>query len=324
MDMLILRALQGHATSEEASRLRIWRNESLTNEAIYRDLSRIWSGLSDVDFETIAPAPSAICLQAEVPQVGTSSYRRTSRSAWIGISAVAATIAIYLGSEAIGTRLLRTDAPVIQVKQLSTGASETLMTQLSDGTTVYLAPNSTLQVVLTATLREVRLEGRAFFGVAEHGALWPFVIRGSRGMVQVLGTRFEFWTADDSLRVVVVDGKVDFTTAGENVQLADGQMSRTGIDVPTTVVPLENVDEMFDWMGRTLVFENTPLEKVALEIESRYDAVVEVQGADLARRTISGGFEKLSFEDLVLVICRVAAAECIVEEGRAVISSRLR
>src|SRR5690606_36862769 len=102
------------------------------------------------------------------------------------------------------------DGRVLQIGQLATGTSETLMTQISDGTIVYLAPNSSLQVSPTPGVREVWLEGKAFFGVAKHGADWPFRVRSDRGTVNVLGTRFEFSTEATDARVVVVDGKVDF------------------------------------------------------------------------------------------------------------------
>lgn len=328
MDELIIRSLQGCASPGEEELVRAWRNQSPAIEAHYQDLVLIWSNLPDSDIETTPPSAALIRGMAEASAVIPihGGKRRPASTRFHKMIAAAAVVAVVAFG---GNLLLRQEEvvqPVLQIEQLATGSSETLMTELSDGTIVYLAPNSTLQVSPTPGVREVRLEGKAFFGVAKYRADWPFVVRSDHGSVHVLGTRFEFSTESGDARVVVVDGLVDFTSnsspSGSVVQIRGGQMSRAADGLEPVVVEAGDVDAMLDWMGSTLVFENTPLDQAAREIEARFGAVVELQSDDIARQTITGGFKDSTFDEVVSTICRVVDAQCSIDGTRAVISMR--
>lgn len=325
MEARIIQVLQGHASPAEVAAVRAWRGESPENEALYRELTTLWAGLPEIAIETTPPPASMIRARAEAPEViSLDSRRPPQRRSWIPALAIAASIALLIVAGPLLVRQLEPDHPTLRIEQLATGAAETLMTQLSDGTTVYLAPSSTLRVSETRGVREVWLDGKAFFGVTSHGPDWPFVVRSDRGTVHVLGTRFEFATDEAALRVVVLDGKVDFSSAGENVEVVGGQLSVAEAGSRPVVMEVQNIDEAFDWMGPHLVFENTSLVQAAREIERRFGAIVEVRGEELGRQTISGGFRERTFREVVSTICRVMSAECVIEGARAVISARSR
>jgi transmembrane sensor len=324
MEELIIRALQGRATPEELAKIARWRVASPSNEHDYQLLSELWRDLPQPDVETIPPSPAAIRRLEAAPSAIPFKSRSRPRP-WPGLRgvALAASIALLLLLSAdLIRRRSGADSPTLQIARLATGPSETLMTKLSDGTTVFLAPNTALEVSSTRGIREVRLDGRAFFGVAKHGEDWPFVVQGSNGTVRVLGTRFEFSTRDDSTRVVVVEGRVNFAVDQDRLELSAGQMGIAGGDRQLELHPVQNVDEVLGWMGSTLIFENTRLDHAAREIERRYGAVVEIRSDELARRTISGGFKDRTFNEVVRVICRVVSAECTISETRAVIAER--
>jgi ferric-dicitrate binding protein FerR (iron transport regulator) len=348
MDNLIIRSLQKRTTPEEEALLLSWRESALENERAFRALADLWSLTSIAapapaaapppDFEAILetldeepePAPEVDVTSEPIapavrPRAGArSEARRPARSAWrrrgrvVGI-AIAASIGFFMVTSDLGQPRVGPAEPVLQIAQLATDDSETLMTQLSDGTTVYLAPNSTLRVSPRPGVREVWLDGRAFFAVAKHGEGWPFSVRSDRGTVHVLGTRFEFATAGEAARVIVVDGRVDYAAAGGQVQLTDGQMSVPDATGQPVRVEVSDVGDLLGWMGTALVFEETPLDKAAREIERRYQAVIELRGTSPGSQTISGGFKNRTFGEVVDAICRVLGAECSIGSDRAVI-----
>ncbi len=343
----IIKSLQKRTTPQEEASLLVWRRSSRENEEVYQSIANLWllAGAATPAPERTPPDIDLIIEQAEhpadgedlpargVPGSGTATqpgegnhftvsagrYQKPVR--WFTRLAVAASIALLLVQSNPQKPYERPDTQLLQIAQLSTGASETLLTRLSDGTTVFLAPNSTLRVSPTQGVREVWLEGRAFFGVARSEQTWPFYVRHAHGTVRVLGTRFEFSSVGEELRVVVVDGQVDVETADESVQLAGGQMSLSTGDNGPVVINVSDPRELLDWMGGALIFENTSLPQAAREIEREFGATIEVRGGDIAGQTISGGFKDQTFSDIVANICHVVAAECVIEGRHAVIAS---
>jgi transmembrane sensor len=117
---------------------------------------------------------------------------------------------------------------------LLTKAGERKTLTLPDGTKIWLSPSSSLQYPdqLTGNLREVKLEGEAFFEVAkdkEH----PFVIHSGQMDTRVVGTSFNIqsYKIQAKYLVTVVTGVVNVSTPGalngkrSNVVLRPGQRS---------------------------------------------------------------------------------------------------
>ena len=324
MEELIIRALQGQATPEELAKIARWRVASPSNDHHYQLISELWADLLESDIETTPPSPATIRRIEAAPSAIPlrSRPRPRLRASFRGVALAASIALILLLSAHLVRQRTGADSPTLQIARLATGPSETLMTKLSDGTTVFLAPNTSLEVSSTRGIREVRLEGRAFFGVAKHGDDWPFVVQGGKGSVTVLGTRFEFSTREHDTRVVVVEGRVNFAVDEDRLELGAGQMGIAGDDRQLQVLEVENVDEVLGWMGSALVFEDTPLDEAAREIERRFGAVVEINSDALARRTVSGGFKDRTFTEVVGVICRVVSAECTIGDAYARIAPR--
>src|SRR5690606_4912901 len=137
-----------------------------------------------------------------------------------------------------------TPLPTLRLEQVTTGPSETVMTELSDGTIVHLAPGSHIRVMDAENRREVWLEGRAFFGVASHGDQWPFVVRSRLGNVKVLGTRFELSTENEDLRVVVVEGQVNLLTGAEQLEIRANQMTVATLSAEPVLREIQDLDEL--------------------------------------------------------------------------------
>lgn len=311
---LIIRVLQGQATPSERARLSEWRARSLEHEARYQEIAQLWRELEEPEIASVPPTVDEILTEsARRSRQGGSVWRR-----W-PILAAAASLLLAVGIGRQFATLLENRGTALEPLDLATSAVETKLIQLSDGTLVHLAPGSRLQTVPAPHGREVWLEGRAFFGVAKREGS-TFVVRSPAGEVEVLGTRFELSTREGEARVVVVDGRVSLSLSGHDLQLAARQMVEAADSAAPVVRQVEDLEAVLAWMGRSLVFHDTPLRQAAEEIQTRYGGTIEVTDPTLAEQTISGGFHDRSFDQVLRTICQVLSADCLIQGAYARIS----
>jgi ferric-dicitrate binding protein FerR (iron transport regulator) len=66
-----------------------------------------------------------------------------------------------------------------------------------------------------------------------------------------------------------------------------------------------------------LLFQGTPLERVAEEVGRQFGRTVDVRGEDLRALRISGTFEEERFDEVILALCQTAGAECALTDDGA-------
>ncbi len=299
MDDLITRFLRGEARPGEIAQLAAWRQAASENEQHFRSMAAVWRATAPDH----APRPTAasIIRQAEGRRPSFSVRRMATLAAML-------VLGLAIGEFRPGAR----SQLMLSMTELVTGATEMATTRLSDGTVVRLAPASRLQVVESAKRREVWLDGKAFFAV-EASERDPFVVRTRAGEAQVLGTRFQVEVKDEDFRVIVVEGRVDVGAGGARVSVGGGQAAYSSAGVPPSVVETPNVAGLVDWMGAVLIFESTPLYRVAQEVERRFDIQVSIADPALRNRTITAWFGEEEVEPVLSVICRIADVRCVID-----------
>jgi transmembrane sensor len=304
----IVRVLSGEAGELEALKVERWRQASPENERTFQEFAHTWNltGLNDT-CEAIPPVPSAkqiVDLVERRKRGATPLPRRPQwpHSGWVWAAAAAAVLAV-------GARVWMTrDAGVTY----STGPGQTVTVPLADGSFVRLAPNSTLRLH-DASQRAVDLDGTAFFAVATDSTD-PFVVRTASGSAEVLGTRFEMKADADSLRLVVVEGRVRLAGAGERVEVGRGNVSRIVDGAAPTAPQGVNVWEILDWPEGLLLFQATPFAQVAEEVSTFFDIPFAVDDSVLALRSVTAWFGDEPLEDVVNTVCRVVGAQCTIGE----------
>jgi len=305
VDDLIVRVLEGVAGSRDRSRLEGWRRSEPENEHTFQQFVRVWELGEPASLAAIVSSPpplERITAEAErrrvhvIPLVRSFKVRRL-HFAW----AAAAIIAIAVG---IGVRSTLREPSLL----LSTGPSETSTRQLADGSVVRLGPDSWMQVRGVAQ-RSVHLEGSAFFAVATDSAT-PFVVHTDVGVAEVRGTRFEVRVDADSLRLVVVEGSVDLSAAGNDVAVDDGAVSRIVAGSAPSTPEQVDVWQLLDWPGGLLIYQATPLDQVVREISAFFDRPIVVRNAELSGIRVTAWFEDQSFEQVVSTICAALGVEC--------------
>src|SRR5690606_37793228 len=236
--------------------------------------------------------------------------------AWARAGVAAAAAAVV----ALGViRPWRDDGPAaVAAREFATGRAEGVTFQLDEGSIVRLGPASRLELRPAREATEVFLEGRAFFAVAK-GYGRRFIVRTPSGEAAVLGTRFEVDTRGDDLRIVVVEGKVTVTREGRRGEVAGGEGGVAAAGAEPQVQRVDNVHELLDGRGRSLVFRDTPLDQVAREIGHRYGIEVRLADGALAARTVTAAFTDQSLDHVLDVVCRVVDARWEERDGAAVI-----
>ena len=163
---------------------------------------------------------------------------------------------------------------------------------LPDSSEVFLGPGSKLTIPekFTGNLREISLEGEAFFQVTKNPKK-PFVIHTGTVQTRVLGTSFKIEAFKNKpLTVAVVTGKVrvdDYTrnrhtslavlTLGQKVTYNNGR----------TTAGKAAIEETSAWMDGRQVFNQQALHDITDVLERWYNVKFEYKTAKKAEEKIS-------------------------------------
>jgi transmembrane sensor len=304
----MVRVLSGEASELEELKLERWRQATPENERTFQEFAHAWNltGITDSQ-EVLPPAPSAkdVIALAERRSGGAIPHQRRPRMRYLAWTwAAAATVLI-----AVGVGVWDSRASDVTFR---TGAGQTATVPLADGSVVRLAPNSTIRL-RGASQRSVELDGTAFFAVATDST-HPFVVRTSSGNAEVLGTRFEIKANPDSLRLVVVEGRVRLAASGAEVEVGKGAVSHIVDGAAPTAPEVANVWDLLDWPEGLLMFQATPFAQVAEEVSVYFDVPFAVEDSVLAQRSVTAWFGNEPLEDVVSTVCRVVGAQCTIGE----------
>jgi ferric-dicitrate binding protein FerR (iron transport regulator) len=329
MDHLMFRSLKRQTTPSEEEALLEWRRSAPENEAAYRELAQLLSAVTqgaEAGRPDAGPAPRAADLlaaarggDATLRPAGTRAARNRpwsrSLTAWLpgGIAAAVVLALVVLRPAPEPEPSLAFGADEFQ-----TGTNDVATISLRDGTVIRLAPQSRLRVTGSLGAREVTLDGRAFFAVPRIDGD-PFTVRSQAGDVVVLGTRFDAEARGDEIKLLVVEGLVALSAAQERIEVGAGEMGRAVHGAMSLPVRVEDPYGELAWMGDFLVFQRTPIERVAVEIERHFGMRVEVLGNDLDRLTVTASFTDADADDVLGIVCRVLTAECSIAGDHATI-----
>lgn len=307
MDDLILRSIDGELDAATERRLTLWRKASPDNERRYRELERLSAALVAAGRRrpAVSLPPSADSVLNAVRERRDGRWR--ARPGWLAAAAALLTAA-GLG---YGAGRDRTDLPVpFTAREMTAGPNEATTVHLNDGSVVRLGPSSRL-VIGERGPRDVWLEGTAFFAVAKQDGA-RFTVRSRGGDATVLGTRFEMKTSDDQFRVVVVEGTVEVRNdAGQQVRLDGGQMAFSSAGGQPAVSRVEEPLRLLGWVGKVLLFRDTPLEQVVREIENSYPVHVVIDDRRLHHHLVTGTFADQPVDQLLSTVCQLLGADCV-------------
>lgn len=312
-DELIVRVLSGSADAEEVDALGRWCREAPGHDRYVRDLRGVWAATAPPPPH---PVPAAALAATIVATAGCPSTpgRAPAHTRWLGLAAAVAVLFLGVWRSApwrAGDAFLTWEA----------GSATSVTATLPDGSLVRVAPGGRLRTLDADGERRYALEGGAFFAVA-HDERRPFVIEAGAVVVRVVGTRFEIGRTDAGITTAVLDGRVSVSGPGGTAELGGGALAVFEGEAPPV---LERPPDLLARLRRpedALVFQGTPLARVAEDVARRFRRTVTVEDAALGERRVTGWFGPEDFEAVVGAVCAVVDAACTVSDTSASLRPR--
>jgi len=324
IDELIFRALKGVATPAEEAELMRWRMRSPENEAHYAQLAAMLRATDSVEaMRERSEPPMADITRAQpvVIEFPMSAGRAMRRRPRLGFSAGMLAAAMVIAIGLIFFQPFRNQQLVLAAAEYITSDSETAVVRLGDGSVVRLAPNSRLAVLPSTDVRQVRLDGRAFFAVSENRDI-PFLVETTSGRTKVLGTRFDVEASEQETRVIVVQGRVELATSAGEVELNANEVSVVRRDEVPGKSHVRDVQRLLNWLDTFVVFQETALTDVANEIESRFGIAVRITDPSLEQQTVTGWSISRTPADILTRVCPAVHARCEVSDTLVLIQPK--
>ncbi|MES2179918.1 MAG: FecR domain-containing protein [Gemmatimonadota bacterium] len=212
----------------------------------------------------------------------------------------------------------RADTPVQRV--VATAAGERTTIRLSDSTVVALGPATTIRYRITASRRDVELEGLANFRVV-HDSARPFVVRARNAVATDIGTEFSVraYAVDSAVHVSVLHGEVGLAGSGSStgVRLIAGTAGH--VDALGRAIRDEERSALAGtaWVDGRLLFENEILANVAIELSRWFDVTVDIPDPSLARKRITAVYTTPSLTGVLEALSATADAR-FEQRGRTI------
>jgi len=167
--------------------------------------------------------------------------------------------------------------PVLAI--VETGAEEQKELTLPDGSVVLLNENSRLVYVKDFAVREVNLEGEAFFEVTKQNGQ-SFEIKTKTTKTRVLGTSFNVRAYEEMpVEVAVVTGKVAVESISAEAKTAVTLLPNEGVIYDAIANKMEKNKQTSNnslaWKTQELVFDNMALGNVLETLERYFEVEIE-------------------------------------------------
>jgi len=318
---LIIKYLSGSINREENDRLNKWLESDVKNKKLLSLFERVWNTHEKegdkVNMQTAwnnVAKKAGIALPFEETKISTIPVQIPKRQK---VSPYGYQILRYAAVFLLAVSLIflfkkNTQTSVTPGQQqilVQYGKQNNII--LPDGSKVILDAGSKLSFPkgFAGGVREVYLSGEAYFEVT-HNPEKPFVIYANKGIVTVLGTKFNVraWKFDnEEVKVVVAEGTVSLRANTANEETAaiinKGKMSYlTDTHLEASRPKEVNIYSHLAWMDRDLILENTPLNEVLDRLARWYNLQFELPSQVYEKVRITGTFQKKSVAHILEAI----------------------
>lgn len=293
---------ESELSAEERERFDQWLAESPVHVREYLAAAELWGELRASDDWTTQSTDELVAQARASANVVSFPTKLTAIEPEIEVPrrrhgkqlAIAASALLALGVAVTGWMTgfrLGTDV-------LATERGEQRSTVLADGSLVQLNTMTRIEVDFDAHARRIHMsQGEAFFRVA-HDTSRPFEVITPFGVVRAVGTEFNVYSRSRDMRVAVVEGKVQVSSADKAGIAAVPTLvgAREAVEVmagvaETKALPATQTELATAWRQRRLAFENERLDAVVAEF-NRYNRVaMRIDDAELAAFQINGVFD---------------------------------
>lgn len=329
---LIARKLSGEASPEEIKELDTLLKEYPEDAYFHSLLADYWTAPvsvidedadSEAHFRHILDAAASEAQEPEAGPVSEPVYK--SRPHYIRtLLAVAAVFAGLIFFSWLYVKQFRSQSGIAETSRIETiakpGAKSRLL--LPDGSTVWLNSGSRISypASFTDSLREVELEGEAYFDVAKNAGR-PFVVHTRDIDVRVLGTAFNVkcYPEDGRTEATLIRGSVLVSKTGgsrqetvllrphEKVVVYRAPENVSAVPHEMIVKPLKRnaADTAMvetAWVYNKLVFDGEDFREIATEMERWYNVKIVINDSTIARYRFHAKFENESITEVLAAL----------------------
>ncbi len=197
-----VRLTSGDVRDEEYETFASWLAEDAEHAAAYSCVEKL-----SEQIEILAKHDSASLDRLVAGKKNASQPLSANMGSFPPRFAIAASVAVVLAVAAVVVGYNRLN-PAIEQFTIAAPAAQVHTAQLSDGSTIVLAPGAEMKGVYSKSKRRVTsLSGVSFFDV-ESNAKRPFLIELAEQTITVVGTQFEIASFDSHQSVAVAEGVV--------------------------------------------------------------------------------------------------------------------
>lgn len=234
-------------------------------------------------------------------KVKISAVRSAYKFKWGWVAAAAAMISLILLFTVPGEQETASEVQVPVVKEIVSEHGQRTHLRLSDGTRVILNAGSKIIApeTFSDSLRQVQLEGQAFFNVATDSTR-PFLVSTDRAVTEVLGTKFDIraYSEDELVEVTVAEGKVALRSKQDSTnfkgkEISQNQQRSLSPEGISRVKRVEDLAVHLGWTEGKLVFSNQQFLRVKRTLERYYNITIEIKSDNrdqLNDRRFTGSF----------------------------------
>ncbi|MBT1704612.1 FecR family protein [Chryseosolibacter indicus] len=292
---LIARYLSNQASDLEQDQLLDWVSQDILHQKIFHEFKEAWESQHVREDKYNAH----LALKAVNEKIDAqNSNVHTLR---IPLFKVAATITLLIACS-ITIRFIFKATPPSETMVTAITTTKTDTIYLEDGSRVILNKNSSLSYPkkFNSKVREVKLNGEAFFEVA-HNSAKPFKVIGKHVTTQVLGTSFNIHTTKQYSTVTVISGRVKvFNDQREAILNIADQIKADSSN--TFLITRIDTDEVTGWIDNSFSFKDSPLDIVVTQIANRFDLENNVDPESIKDCVITARFRNESLEDILKAI----------------------
>ncbi len=170
---------------------------------------------------------------------------------------------------------------------------------LPDGTDLWLNAGSKIKygIPFIRESRQVDLSGEAYLNVIKNEKI-PFIVHSGNAEVKVVGTQFNVkaYPEDKQIEVALKEGSVEFYYIKGDCQKIFTKLNPNDflvLNKKDNKVTKENkeLDKYISWHQNIMIFDDTPMQEVALTLERWYGVKVIITGNEIKNYKFTTTFE---------------------------------
>jgi len=334
---LFRKYIKNECTTEELYELLDALKDSKSNSQLHLITRTLWQAINqqpnkmptETERKLLQAEVNKLLNQAQSTKVRYPFFMKSVYTCIMSVAAVAAVL-VLIGVGTIHFTRLGNNTPdntvlaISDFKYFNTDDNATRQISLPDGSHIHLNKNTELRIVANQfnhKLREVWLEGEAFFEVAKNPEK-PFIIHTGAMQTKVLGTSFNVkaYPGLSEQVVSVCTGKVKVAKAdGQFIQITPDQRAVFNRKTNALIAGVADGKFAASWRNGDIVFDHADRDEIGLRIRQEFGKKVLIQNNVLSNIHFIASYpSQTNLERIVKTIALTNGVQYSINENQVI------